>query len=394
MTSTFTDASRSPCPRTSSRPFADRDQLERGFVRLDPEMRAVIVLHHYLDLPLPAVAETLGIPLGTAKSRLHRALGLLRAALDADARPAPASRKEVRHERTTSTSAGAFPRGSTRRPHTACPRTSPRSSCRRPATRQRPWWSSLERWLPDVHRDRRARLAAPLPMFCSRCSRCCLAAIVGAAFLVGPCSPACPLSDSPPTAGSSWPTARRSCPAPDGTDRRELLRTTAGAPGMSISHDGSKVAFVLPAISPKIRVVTIADGTFIDIPIAGATMLAEEAVGWSADGRSIVFAGLDGDHEELFLAAADGSSVTTPIQGLLKPGEGVYQPAFSPDSRWIAFASEDHRTEFTSLYVVHPDGARAARPRGGVSGDRRRRRSTVGARGGRPQWTACVADRH
>jgi RNA polymerase sigma-70 factor (ECF subfamily) len=66
--------------------LADRDQLERGFIRLDPEMRAVIVLHHYLDLPLPTVADTLGIPLGTAKSRLHRALGLLRAALDADAR--------------------------------------------------------------------------------------------------------------------------------------------------------------------------------------------------------------------------------------------------------------------------------------------------------------------
>jgi RNA polymerase sigma-70 factor, ECF subfamily len=66
--------------------IADRDQLERGFLRLEPEMRAVIVLHHYLDLPLPTVAETLGIPLGTAKSRLHRALGLMRAALDADAR--------------------------------------------------------------------------------------------------------------------------------------------------------------------------------------------------------------------------------------------------------------------------------------------------------------------
>jgi RNA polymerase sigma factor (sigma-70 family) len=65
---------------------ADRDELERGFLRLDPEMRAVIVLHHYLDLPLPSVATILGIPLGTAKSRLHRALGLMRAALDADAR--------------------------------------------------------------------------------------------------------------------------------------------------------------------------------------------------------------------------------------------------------------------------------------------------------------------
>jgi RNA polymerase sigma-70 factor (ECF subfamily) len=67
--------------------IADRDQLERGFLRREPEMRAVIVLHHFLDLPLADVAATLGIPLGTAKSRLHRALGLMRAALDADARP-------------------------------------------------------------------------------------------------------------------------------------------------------------------------------------------------------------------------------------------------------------------------------------------------------------------
>ena len=65
---------------------ADRDQLERGFVRLDPELRAVIVLHHYLDLSVADVALTLGIPVGTAKSRIHRGLALLRAALDADAR--------------------------------------------------------------------------------------------------------------------------------------------------------------------------------------------------------------------------------------------------------------------------------------------------------------------
>jgi len=77
----------SPEIRDMTSSVTDRDQLERGFSRLEPEARALIVLHHYLDLPLPEVATVLGIPLGTAKSRLHRALGSMRAALDADARP-------------------------------------------------------------------------------------------------------------------------------------------------------------------------------------------------------------------------------------------------------------------------------------------------------------------
>ena len=65
----------------------DRDQLERAFRRLSIEHRAVVVLHHYLDWPLERVAEALGIPAGTARSRLHRATSALRAAIDADARP-------------------------------------------------------------------------------------------------------------------------------------------------------------------------------------------------------------------------------------------------------------------------------------------------------------------
>ena len=66
----------------------DRDQLERGFLRLSIDHRSVVVLHHYLDMPLEAVAETLGVPLGTVRSRLLHAMRGLRAALDADARPA------------------------------------------------------------------------------------------------------------------------------------------------------------------------------------------------------------------------------------------------------------------------------------------------------------------
>ena len=67
----------------------DRDQLERGFRRLSIDHRAVVVLHHYLDLPLDEVADLLGVPAGTVRSRLHHAMRGLRAALEADARPTP-----------------------------------------------------------------------------------------------------------------------------------------------------------------------------------------------------------------------------------------------------------------------------------------------------------------
>ena len=67
----------------------DRDELDSGFRRLPIDHRAVVVLHHYLDLPLDRVAEILGVPVGTAYSRLHYAMRGLRAALEADARQAP-----------------------------------------------------------------------------------------------------------------------------------------------------------------------------------------------------------------------------------------------------------------------------------------------------------------
>ena len=73
-----------------------RDQLERGFRRLPPEQRAVFVFHHYLGLTLPEVADELGVPLGTVKSRLHYATNSLRAALEADLRlPTDTSREHL-----------------------------------------------------------------------------------------------------------------------------------------------------------------------------------------------------------------------------------------------------------------------------------------------------------
>lgn len=64
-----------------------REQLDRGFGRLTIDHRAIIVLRLYLGLSLEETALTLGIPVGTAKSRLHYATEAMRVALEADARP-------------------------------------------------------------------------------------------------------------------------------------------------------------------------------------------------------------------------------------------------------------------------------------------------------------------
>src|SRR6476619_5949674 len=65
---------------------ADRDEIERGFRHLDADQRLGVVLHFYLDLPSPEVAAALGVPVGTAKSRLHRGLTTLRRTLGAHER--------------------------------------------------------------------------------------------------------------------------------------------------------------------------------------------------------------------------------------------------------------------------------------------------------------------
>jgi RNA polymerase sigma-70 factor (ECF subfamily) len=66
--------------------IGDVDQLERGLRRLKPQQRAAVVLHFYLGLTVPEVADALNVPIGTAKSRIHYAIDALRAALEADER--------------------------------------------------------------------------------------------------------------------------------------------------------------------------------------------------------------------------------------------------------------------------------------------------------------------
>lgn len=62
----------------------DRDALDRAFERLSPQHRVVFVLHHHAGHPLAEIADIVGVPVGTVKSRLHYATRTLRAAIVAD----------------------------------------------------------------------------------------------------------------------------------------------------------------------------------------------------------------------------------------------------------------------------------------------------------------------
>lgn len=76
---------------------AERDRMGRAIGRLPIDLRTVVVLHFYLDLPLTQVADVLQIPVGTAKSRLNRALNAMRLAMAAER---PASADERARERS------------------------------------------------------------------------------------------------------------------------------------------------------------------------------------------------------------------------------------------------------------------------------------------------------
>ena len=80
-----------PMNRDFAGAVADRQMIDDALAGLAPGHRAVVALHYLLGMPLPDVASSLGIPLGTAKSRLHYALGAMRATVTVEPEPVPAT---------------------------------------------------------------------------------------------------------------------------------------------------------------------------------------------------------------------------------------------------------------------------------------------------------------
>jgi RNA polymerase sigma-70 factor (ECF subfamily) len=57
------------------------EELECALGKLDAGQRKVLALRFYADLQLDEIAELIDVPLGTIKSRLHRAIAALRTSL-------------------------------------------------------------------------------------------------------------------------------------------------------------------------------------------------------------------------------------------------------------------------------------------------------------------------
>lgn len=72
-----------------------RDEVAQALRRLSPDARVVLALRYGADLTLPAIAARLGIPEGTAKTRLRDALEAARRAM-ADERAAAIRAEEAR----------------------------------------------------------------------------------------------------------------------------------------------------------------------------------------------------------------------------------------------------------------------------------------------------------
>ena len=68
-------------PRDELAQLVDRDELDRAFLELSVEHRAVLVLTHYVGVPATEIGRILGIPPGTVASRLHYGARAMRAAL-------------------------------------------------------------------------------------------------------------------------------------------------------------------------------------------------------------------------------------------------------------------------------------------------------------------------
>ena len=89
-----------PGPAETLDALENRLELRRAIAGLSPDHRRVVALRYFAGLTVPEVARALGVREGTVKSRLHRALAILRQQLDESGleTPTPSGRSSTGSE--------------------------------------------------------------------------------------------------------------------------------------------------------------------------------------------------------------------------------------------------------------------------------------------------------
>jgi hypothetical protein len=224
-------------------------------------------------------------------------------------------------------------------------------------TRQRPAWSSLERWLP-VQLTFTGRLA-PIPRlawFAALLAMLVLAAVALLALGVGqrrvPHFGAAANGQIAFIDGGNLKVA-----AADGTNARILTPLPEGAEQLTFSPDGTRFAYRTTGSVPSI-IVANSDGSNPIVVAAGASMGTGEPFAWSPDSRRITFTNVIVADKigTIDVVDADGSHLTQVIQGSAAEGLDRYRPAWSPDGQWISFFATE-TAGYVALHVIHPDGS-------------------------------------
>jgi len=300
----------------AERSVAGRDWLERGFKRLSLDRRAVLVVHHFLELRDHEAEEVLGIRRGTLESRLNRATSALGSALEAEERQglSGTGAGRIREHDALGRRLGEWFHDDARERAPSSLLDAVSAGARR-LPRRRSWGVAL-RHSRTGGRAQSRRVVRWLSLL----------VILGSLLVVGVILVT---PERPPRVGVGWLAYVH--------EGDIYLADSAGSGARRITHaDG--VTFVNVAWSPDgSRLVAEADsGTILIDPFTGAaTFVGGTGPTWSPDGRQLAV--VDYPPAGSRLRLVDVATLSTVRTYPVPVGAGL---AWSPNGRWIAASGE------------------------------------------------------
>jgi Tol biopolymer transport system component len=223
-------------------------------------------------------------------------------------------------------------------------------------TRQRPSWSSLERWLP-VQLTFTSRVA-PFGRLAWTLLVIALIALAAAVLLLAGVGrrplPHFGSAANGPIAFVDGGNLRVA--AADGANPRTLVSLPDGAEQLTFSPDGTRMAYRTMGSVPTM-IVANADGSGAVAVASSPALATREPFGWSPDSRRLVFTIVIVTDKigTIDVMDADGSHMGQLILGPAAEAMDRFHPAWSPSGEWISFFSTE-ANGYVGLNVIHPDG--------------------------------------